>query len=101
MFNSITGRIAKVFIQAIPLECVTNVQIQDLDAENIVKFKTRELTEADRAVWTEFKLEKGESVVGCYGYTDDRNAIVGLGFVIWTYETSNLLTTSVKTDRKH
>ena len=51
-----------------------------------MKFKTREPTEADRAVWTEFKIEKGESIVGCYGYTDDKNAIVGLGFVIWTYE---------------
>ena len=48
-------------------------------------------------MWSEFRIEKGESIVGCYGYTDDKNAIIGLGFVIWTYE----IASSIKTDRKH
>jgi hypothetical protein len=67
----------------VPDECVTNFKFQDIDGQSLVVARTKESSEFEDTFWQSFDISPNEKIVGCYGFTDEKNSIIGLGFLVW------------------
>ena len=82
MFNRIDCKLGKVCIQQVPDEYVTNFKLQDENGLSIVVGQTKEILENEDSFWQSYEIKQNEFLVGCYGFTDDSDSIIGLGFVV-------------------
>uniref|UniRef100_A0A7S3HZE1 Jacalin-type lectin domain-containing protein n=1 Tax=Favella ehrenbergii TaxID=182087 RepID=A0A7S3HZE1_9SPIT len=90
-----TGQQLKCSLEVPVDEKITGIRVRHnpnaCQIQNIT-FDTNEGTEIEfngkqnTGSWRQFSLSPGQLVVGCYGSygSEDREAIVGLGFIVWT-----------------
>ena len=94
-FGNTTGQQLRCSLEVPEDETITGIRIrhssQNPSIQNIT-FDTDLGTEIEfngkmsNGEWSEFTLQPGELIVGCYGscWSESQPEIVGLGFVVWT-----------------
>ena len=99
-FGSTTGQQLRCSLEVPEDETITGIRMRhsskrpsiqnitfDTDQGTEIEFNGK-MSDGD---WTEFQLDQGELVVGCYGscWSENQPEIVALGFVVWTPSNTN------------